>query len=327
MHLYEHDLKAVATGVMTVGEQDGWYYFKRFAKEPEVLFKSIGYQEKVTATSSVSLDFVTDARRFSFSYKASQASSCSLCFFDLYVNEALVATQGEAKAEHDISGSFSWELPEGENHVKLYFPNLYGMALRDVELDGAAVMRPAKHSCRMICYGDSITQGYDSMRPSLTYVNRFAAALNADVINKGIGGDTFHPELIEVKEGFEPDIVSVAYGTNDWSTLTREVFEKKSVEFLDKIEEAYPKAEKIVITPTWRGDSDRVTAFGEFAKVGEYLQKICDDRAHFHVIDGTTLTAHVPELFADARLHPDDLGHTIYGANLSARVYQILGKR
>lgn len=327
MRLNCDELKPVTTGVMTVTQQDGWYRFHRFAQTPKALFSDTGYQEKVTATSSVSLDFVTDADSFSFSYKGTRASSRSLFFFDLYINDAMVTTRGTANADTVISGSFRWDLPAGENHVKLYFPNLYAMALKDVELSGATCLRPAEHSCKLICYGDSITQGYDAMRPSLTYANRFACALNAEIINKGIGGDTFHPELIEVKEGFEPDIISIAYGTNDWSSTKKEVFIRRSAEFFEKIKTAYPRAEKFVITPIWRADSNRITECGEFPEVGEHLKKVCRQLDHFRVIDGSTLTAHMPELYADARVHPDDLGHTIYGANLAAQVYRtLLGK-
>lgn len=48
-------------------------------------------------------------------------------------------------------------------------------------------------------YGDSITQGYDALFPSYSYINRFSMYLDAFIYNKAIGGDIFRPALIERK--------------------------------------------------------------------------------------------------------------------------------
>ena len=49
----------------------------------------------------------------------------------------------------------------------------------------------------MICFGDSITQGYTSKFSSLSYVNQVARALNAEVVNQGIGGYYFNEATID----------------------------------------------------------------------------------------------------------------------------------
>ena len=192
------------------------------------------------------------------------------------------------------------------------------MQLKDISLAGAAYVHPADYTRTMICFGDSITQGYDAVHPSLTYANRLAHALDAKMLNKGIGGDVFHPEMIDDVH-LAPDIVTVAYGTNDWSHSDLSTFLQNAEAFLAKTRTTYPDARVFVITPIWRCDSDRITACGKFEDVAKELKLICRNISNTRVIDGLTLTAHMPEMLVD-HVHPGDLGHVIYGANLSGLV-------
>lgn len=317
-------LKRVTTGAVSITQEDGWFRFRRFAQLPKVYFPDNGdFQAKVTATASVKLDFITDAQSLEFQYRATRASSRSLFFFDLYVNNALVATHGRADAEEQIDGCFSHPLPAGENRVTLYFPNLYNMMLNDLSLADASIVFAPDYAYSMICFGDSITQGYDAQHPSLSYANRLAFSLNASMINKGIGGDVFHLELID--DVLTPDIVTVAFGTNDWAHSEYDVFVQDATSFLQKIRTFYPHAKVFVITPIWRRDSDRITACGNFENIAASLKDLCRGFSGVHVIDGLSLAAHVPEMLVD-HVHPGDLGHVLYGANLSVQVAKLLTK-
>ena len=321
MKLTLENLQTITTGAVSVTHEDGWFRFRRFAHKPEAYFPDdTAFQAKVTATASVKLDFITDATQLEFQYRATRASSRSLFFFDLYVNNALVATHGRADADEQVDGSFFHPLPEGEKRVTLYFPNLYHMMLQDISLADASVLLPPDYDYTMICFGDSITQGYDAQRPSLSYANRLAYALNASMINKGIGGDVFHPELID--DVLTPDIVTVAFGSNDWAHSEYDVFLRDSAAFLQKIRKFYPRAQVFVITPVWRRDNDRITACGKFENIAAALTALCRDFSDVHVIDGSSLAAHVPELLVD-HVHPGELGHVLYGANLSSQIAQI----
>ena len=73
---------------------------------------------------------------------------------------------------------------------------------------------------RLLAFGDSITQGVDVVHPSLAYAPTLARLMDADSRNKGIGGEVFFPALLEEKEDLDPDFVTVAYGSNDWSKCT-----------------------------------------------------------------------------------------------------------
>lgn len=318
MELTLETLQRITTGAVSVTQENGWFCFRRFSQAPEVYFDDAGFQAKVTATASVTLDFTTDAQQLSFQYRAARASSRNLFFFDLYINDALVVTHGQADADEQLTGEFCHALPKGENRIRLYFPNLYAMQLKNILLAGAAHVHPADYTRNMICYGDSITQGYDAIHPSLTYANRLARALNAKMLNKGIGGDIFHPELID-DPNLRPELITVAYGTNDWAHSDHSTFLRNAESFLEKIRCTYPDAQVFVITPIWRCDTDRITACGRFEAVAEDLRTICRSISNSCVIDGSTLTAHMPEMLVD-HVHPGDLGHVLYAANLSTQI-------
>ena len=69
---------------------------------------------------------------------------------------------------------------------------------------------------RILCFGDSISQGYDALYPSNQYTPQLAKLLDAEEYNKAIGGEIFRPELALARDDFEPEYITVAYGTNDW---------------------------------------------------------------------------------------------------------------
>ena len=82
--------------------------------------------------------------------------------------------------------------------------------MNEIELDDEAIITPIRKLRKVIMYGDSITQGYDAAKSSLSYASRLADTLNADVVNKGIGGSVFMPELARCKGNILPEFINSA---------------------------------------------------------------------------------------------------------------------
>ena len=177
----------------------------------------------------------------------------------------------------------------------------------------------------MLMYGDSITQGYDASLTSRSYASRLTALLNADSINRGIGGERFFPALAELSENISPDIVTVAYGTNDWSkTESYEVFEQKCADFYGALSRLYPEAKIFAITPIWRKDGERITAVGTFDFVPKTIQRVTASLPNVTVLEGYGFVPHDPAFFYDLRLHPNDEGFAHYAENLYAQIKKYL---
>lgn len=133
-------------------------------------------------------------------------------------------------------------LGEGDKTVRIVFPWSTAPVIKEISIDDDAYVMPAKRDKKIIMYGDSITHGYDALHPSNTYAYRFSEMIHAEMYNKAIGGEVFAPEVSEHADGFVPDCITVAYGTNDWNRNTEyNVFKERSRKFFDNLARNYPQ--------------------------------------------------------------------------------------
>ena len=75
-----------------------------------------------------------------------------------------------------------------------------GVVLQEVSLADGSTLTPVRRAKKLLCFGDSITHGYDAVYPSRSYTSRLSQMLGADAHNRAIGGDTFFPELLELDD-------------------------------------------------------------------------------------------------------------------------------
>lgn len=324
MLISQETLRSVTYGALNIRLEDDYYHFYRFndAQMDYYREKNSGFYLKSKATAGVNLDFYTDSDNFGFDYKIESGSSRKFYHFDIYVDGILVHHCGE-NPMWIMNGRVDAKIPDGEHQVTLWLPNLSCAMLKNITLDDGASVRPVGRKTSMICWGDSITQGYDAIFPSLAYPNRLAKHFDAEMINQAIGGERFVPGILGTDLGVKPDIITIAYGTNDWSGRTREEFIEGTDKFLEGIAAQYPESKVFVITPIWRGDNARITKFGTFSDARQY---VADKAASlgFSVIDGIELTPHYYEFYSDLRLHPNDLGFGEYTRNLIAAMEKTL---
>ncbi len=327
MILTAEQVKSIAKGYLGFEAKDDGCHFYRFTDWQMKYYEetNAGHFMKTKATSGIHLDFTTDSDAFGFSYTVTNGSSRNFYFFDIYVDGVLTLHRGEEKMWIK-KGEIKLKLPAGAHRVTVWMPNLACAVINDVTLDDGASFEAVKETRRMLCYGDSISQGYDAIFPSLAYTNQLARHFDAYMVNQCIGGERFVPALLDQPLDFKPDIVTVAYGTNDWSGLTREVFFANCDAFLERLTELYGNtAEIFVITPLWRGDKDKVTKFGNFFEAVKYIADKASSLG-VHVIDGYVLTPHTSEFYSDLRLHPNDLGYMEYASRLIPEMEKLLGK-
>ena len=69
-----------------------------------------------------------------------------------------------------------------------------------------------------------------------------------------------------------PDYITVAYGTNDWSTKDSETFKVNCKEFYTNLSKNYPEAKIFAISPIWRKDMNAEKVFGKFEDVEVYIR-------------------------------------------------------
>ena len=333
MNLSIEMIRAAALGVSSVTVENGKPRFDRFNEAELDMYYNLmpngthPFYLRSLCSAGVRLSFRTDSQILVLSVDVVKYSSRSFFSFDVTVNGALAGSlcnfSEEALAKDYTQTPFAlgkfektFLLGEGEKTVSIYFPFSARAEDLNIGLADGASFAPVKPKKRLLVYGDSITQGYDARYPSRRYGARLADALEAEEINKGIGGEIFRPELASLSDEKDIDAITVAYGTNDWSSLKREDFEPNMRAFYKTLSARYPDAKIFAITPIWRKDMHAEKPMGAFSNVGAMIAKAVKDLPNVTVIEGIDLVPHDENLFADLRLHPRDEGFDYYAENL-----------
>lgn len=311
-------------GTVKITEDKDRLWLYRFSDAQMEAYRtySSDFFKKTKACAGIRLEFSTDSTSFTLCGDVISASSRKFYGFDVYVNGALVKHTLEPVKNKYVGYSLKVDLGDfGKKNVRVYFPWSVQANIASLTIDDGASFEPIVRPYKMLCFGDSITHGYDALNPSFSYANRLADALCADHINKGIGGEVFFPRLAELKDDVEPDYITVAYGTNDWVNSKKDVFDRDSRLFYEILSKNYPNVKIFALSPVWRGDMrERITSIGEFSYVSKTLEAIADSLENVTFIDCLDAIPHDVSFYVNDRLHPNDGGFYQYAANLYAEI-------
>jgi len=314
MILTNEELKNIYFGAYEFEEtSDGYLQAFQYSKEQVEYFKGAFemWYERCTASSAKTLEFTTSATKISFEYKF--IWKCSPDSFELMV-DGLITDIAYVKDIAD-EGTITWNLPEGEKDVVIYLPVDATVLVRNFAIN-AAVKRAVKKE-KVLWLGDSITQGYGPLRSSHTYVSVANRILNYDILNQGIGGYIYDKYSLMKMEGYTPDKIIVALGTNQYGDETMTAVE----EYYERLIGIYGNEIPILcITPLWRGDSE--DGIPTLIAYCEKIKKIVSQYKNIRVIEGMKLVPHLPEYFLD-NLHPNCLGCELYGRNLVKEIQKM----
>lgn len=320
MKLSVNALRAIITGAARIEEREGHLIPLRFTKDQERLYfeHDQDFYKKTFSSAGIKMEFFTDSASLVLTAEASPASSRYFFAFDVYVDGTLIKTLRSNLQNEDGTVDERRVICEnvflgsGEKRVSVFFPWSVAIRLVSLEIDDGCFVRPAPRRYKMLSFGDSITHGYDAQNPSRAYVTALATALDADLYNKAIGGEVFRPALAALRDELVPDVITVAYGTNDWSTTSRETFLKNSEEFYKNLAKNYPETPIISLAPIWRADFEKQTPNGDFSNIAAQFFKIAGSVPNMTVIDCFDFVPRRTELFSDKRLHPNDEGFDHY---------------
>lgn len=332
MDLNFSEISKIVTGAARIEQEDGLIKLYRFTKEQEELYKTLHsyFYEKSLSSAGIKLLFKTDTKNLSLKIMTSPGSSRTYFSADVFVGGEFVDAidnfsdreipENYTQEKFSI-GSFSKDfyLGEGTKDVCIYLPWSLATAIEKISVDDGAFVEGIKPEKKLIAFGDSITQGYDAMRPSNRYIAKLSGMLGAIEYNKAIGGEGFFPELASAKEDFSPDYITVSYGTNDWSCLDRDTLKNNIRAFYYNIRKTYPSAKIFAITPIWRADINEERPSGPFETVEEEIRNAVED-LDITVIRGIELVPNEEKYFGDLRLHPNDEGFSYYAKRLFDKI-------
>lgn len=235
--------------------------------------------------------------------------------------------QGLARVTAEGDGAFTVRLFEfgdqKERTVCVHLSQSVELSFRAVTVeDGASVTYVERPERKLLCLGDSITQGMDSLSPMTAYTTQLARLLDAELLNQGVGGHIFDVASFDADLSYDADWITIAYGTNDWNGNKSVADIRKNVcDYLEKVTARYPAKPIYVLSPIWRVIGDEVREGGTLWDFSRVILETADTFTHVMCVDGLTLMPHQEHLLPDGT-HPNDEGFLHYALNL----YRAIGK-
>ena len=329
MQLNVDQIRSITTGAVKVEQTPEGIRFYRFTEDQLAIYqrRREALVLKSLATSGMKFSFETDSESFYIRGVFERASSRSYFSLDVAVNGKVIDSMDNF-SDTEIPPVYvniefpmgryekKFDLGPGKKAVTVYLPWNKILTLEEFSLDDGASLTPIRFQKKLLAFGDSITQGFDAMRPSNRQIGKLAEMLGAEEISKAVGAEFYDPELAALPDDFQPDYIVVAYGTNDFSGKTPEVFTASCNGFYEAIGKNYPNAKIFAITPIWRADMDNPRAFTSFFDIEKGIRAATAHMENVTVINGMELVPHDPKYYADARLHPNDAGFAHYFQNL-----------
>ena len=333
MQLNHSEIKALITGAVRIEEENGALVPYRFTKEQQDFYqkRSTDFYLKTFCSAGVRLMFTTDSEHLFLKIEVQTHSTRKYFSFDVFVNEKPIGyldnfsnvelPQAYSTVELPL-GEFSqtFSLGKGEKRVCIYLPWAAKTWIRELSIDDGAFVSPIKPSKKLLAFGDSITQGYDALRPSMRYIAQLCDRIGAEEINKAIGGEIFVGALSALRDSIVPDYITVAYGTNDWSKTDRESSRRHAKEFYTNLTQLYPEAKIFALTPIWRKDLQLEKKYGDFRDVEADIRELTAELAQVTVVSCFDFVPHDETYFADLYLHPNDRGFVRYADHVYAAI-------
>ncbi len=315
MKLTEKTLLKIARGVVNYTVERGYLTLLRYSKaQTEYMARpeyDYGWRNWAKFSGGIRLEFKTDSENISFDY----VSSCSherANTVDLYIDNNLHRVY---KIGENLKGSVHFTLPKGNKIVTVYLPCESIFKIKNFTIDGSyKTIKDTRP--KMLIIGDSITQGAGPEIASLSYVNILSREYKYNILDQGIGGYRFEAKDLMKIEGFEPDRIVVALGTNYYDADMIERcgydYEKAVIEFFEKLNWLYPETKKLVMTPLYRTrdlDIERLNWCRDTIK-RESLKY-----SNTVTVDGETLMPNDPITLSDG-VHPSTYGSIMIAKNL-----------
>ena len=329
MKLNTQQLRQIVHNVLSCSfDEKDRLHFHRFSQSQQQTYaqQSPNWEMKTKSSASATFDFVTDSEFITLKFELQPGSSQKWGSVDLYVDGVFCANRYTEDLSMAMAG---FALPEGSHRVTVYFPWSAQTVVNEVQLSDGANIIPVEKKLKLLCFGDSITQGYCSKYASLSYVNQTARALDAEVVNQGIGGYYFNETTIDESIlSYEPDLITVAYGTNDYSLYeTAEAYAEHTGSYIKKLAELFPDRKIVGILPIYRNDENyrvrKLYRSYDMDDVRRILKSHYEALPNGYVLEQTGIS-HIPQAYAQDYLHPNEFGFCLMSQGVIRRLQEIL---
>ena len=328
MKLSYGQICAVTQGAVRIAEENNAVRFFRFTEAEQQMYKARREKSwsRSFATAGIRLEFDTDSTALSLAAEIYPSTSRRFFACSIFANGEKIGELAGVLPEdvQKLRVQKQFALEQGTKRISILLPWSVESRLLALELSDGAWFAPVKKTRKLLAYGDSITQGYDAEKPEEAYIVQLANWLDAELVCKAIGGERFCPQLAQLCEVEKPDLITVAYGTNDWAVSEREEFLSDSAEFFRILAKKFPDTPVVALAPIWRADMYRQTKVGNLTEVAPHYQSIAQTLENMTVVDCMDFVPHDTGCFHDLKLHPNDRGFQHYADAVIEKVHSAI---
>lgn len=265
-------------------------------------------------SAGVRIEMITGATEISFEYRVTDYGSPDNTV-DVYCDGVAIAVY---RPEGNGRGKVFFALPEGEKEVSIYLPSDCHFEIKNFTVNDR-YKSPRQKRTPVLLIGDSISQGYGTFMSGATYVNVLQRLTRYDILNQGIGGYRYDAGILTPIEGFAPEKIIVALGTNYYDVPEYD-YEGDVIRFYERLHEVYGDRPVLSITPLWRCDDGFNAA--RHAECIAIIKRECAKYPNVTVLDGYTVVPHIEECFCD-KLHPNAYGSLLYAQGIARAIKEI----
>lgn len=313
MKLSYEDIAKLARGTVGYDVTSEGLRLHRFTDRQIAFYATMPkFNDRMYNTAGMTFDFYTDSDMMRLSFSYGLKSSTYLVKLDVYVDGTLVG-YFDVDPKKGIVDTYEvkFERP-GRKHVRVYLPYQCDMIFRSFELSDGAYFEPYNgYKKNVLILGDSITHGWYSCFPSLSYTSVISRRFGWNILNQAVSGFWFYGGWLDPDLPFTPELITVAYGTNDWHLGEgREKYSAKVRAFFDDLRRIYPDVPAVTLLPIWRGENEERPCTKE--EIAQITREIAGSYPNSHVVDAYPFVPHLPDFFGEGRLHPNDLGFASY---------------
>ncbi|HBC88389.1 MAG TPA: hypothetical protein DCZ94_15680 [Lentisphaeria bacterium] len=315
MRILKHEeIQSCATGCLDWKSDSKGFSAVRFP-QPVMDFygQSEGSRIRAECPAGVVLDFTTDSLTIRVCGEFGEGAR-KYASIDLIEDEELVdiieIPENAPMADGVLRGSRA-----GLRRCRIYLPHVRSFHIRSIELEEGSQFNPSAHRPVLLALGDSITQGMNALHPALTYPALTARLMDMTLYNGGIGGARFNAASIPEILVANPELILVAYGTNDWKGGQSP---ENAKAYLRQLRNLYPQVPIVLLEPIFRAISLQANPEGlTLADYRARLRGIAGKLQGVRVIPSEKLLPPSEEWLSDGT-HPGCGGHLLYGLNLAA---------
>jgi len=277
------------------------------------------FRVRAKLPACITLDFYTDATEMAVDFTVLYTGPWgNTSIADLYVDGVFLQEVNfpihPAVAEHLI-----FSLPDGNKRVTFWFSKQLQITVDALYLTDGASCSFLPERKKYLALGDSITFS-SAPHPSFAYTSQVARRFDFELINQAVGGYVFCADSLDADLPLKPDIITVAYGTND-NRSDVAAYRKRVADYLNKLCEIFPGVPTLVITPLWRMD---LSGSAGFERIYPEIEAESATHPQISVLDGRKVLPHRSFVFGDEFLHPNDLGMTLYAQAVGDAIEKML---